>query len=116
MYGPPAAMSTRQRDLDALATFKRRWTIALRWVLLGGGGLFLLAMTLMMFRALDRGAAQTRAELREIADDDGDGDLVLAHVDRARRGAMVRGLGLIAVMAGALILSVLMLEAMVWEF
>lgn len=115
VYGPPAAMSTRQRDLDALATFKRRWTIALRWVLLGGGGLFLLAMTLMMFRALDRGAAQTRAELREIADD-GDGDLVLAQVDRARRGAMVRGLGLIAVMAGALILSVLMLEAMVWEF
>jgi len=115
VYGPPAAMSTRQRDLDAMAEFKRRWTIALRWVLLGGGGLFLLAMTLMMFRALERGAAQTRAELREIADEE-DGDLVLAHVDRARRGAMLRGLGLIAVMAGALILAVLMLETMVWEF
>ena len=115
VYGPPAAMSTRQRDLDALAAFKRKWTIALRWVLLGGGGLFLLAMTLVMFRALDRGAAQTRAELASIAAE-GDGDLVLAHVDRARRAAMVRGLGLVAIMAGALFLSVMMLEAMVWEF
>ena len=115
IYGPPTAMSTRQRDEEAMAEFKQRWTFALRWTLLGGGGLFLVAMTILMARTHAASAAKTHRELLAI-DQESDVDLVVDDVTTAQRGALVHGLGLIAVMAAALCLAVLLLETMVWEF
>ena len=113
-YGPPHAMSTRQRDETAMADFKRTWTIALRWVLLGGGGLFLTAMTVAMVRSHAAAADKALAEL-DCSGALGDERMQDA-IASARRIGLLRGLGLVAIMAAGLVLAVLMLEAMTWEF
>jgi hypothetical protein len=38
------------------------------------------------------------------------------HVRAALRGALLRGAGVIAVMASALVLTVMLLESLLWEF
>lgn len=115
IYGAPTALTTRVRDEEALAAFKRRWTIVVRWILLGGGGLFLATMTLMMMRSHAVAAAKTGHELRELSEAS-ERDLVDLQIAREQQAALLRGLGLVAVMASALVLAVLMLEHMVWEF
>lgn len=115
VHGPPTALVTRDRDLRALAEKQRRWTIGLRIFLLGGGGLFLVAMTWIMVRAHERAAASTQRELERLTHGEGRSH-VLEQIRRARRVALLRGLGVVAVMAGGLVLTSIMLESLVWIF
>ncbi len=109
IYGPPTALTTRPREDAALAARKHAWKIALRWFLLGGGGLFLLIMTVAMVASHTNAARTILRNLSNISDD-GDRAVMEAHVRLARRGALLRGVGVLGVMAGGLVLTVLMLE------
>lgn len=113
VYGPELALVNRDRVLQEMATKKRLWTLSMRGVLLGGGGLFLVLMTLTMMRAHARGAASTLEALARI-DDEGERDDAKAEVGRAKRAALLRGLGVIAVMALALIGVTILLESLLW--
>ncbi len=112
-YGPEVAIVNRDRVLDAMATKKRNWTLAMRGVLLGGGGLFLVLMTLTMMRSHAKGAESTMAALAKTTDEDEQAD-ARADVARAQRTALMRGLGVIVVMALALIGVTILLESLLW--
>lgn len=112
-YGPEVAVVNRDRVLLAMATKKRNWTIAMRWVLLGGGGLFLMLMTLTMMRSHAKAAESTMAALARITDEDERADAHL-EVSRAKRAALFRGLGVVAVMALGLVGATLLLESLLW--
>ena len=117
VHDPPLALATRDRDLEAMAARQRRWTLGLRVFMLGGGGLFLLAMTLAMMRAHASAAAATAAELqRSTEEGDEDLDEVMLAVDRAKRAALARAFGVIAIMAAGLVLATIMLESFLWVF
>jgi len=111
-YGPEVALVNRERVLGAMASKKRNWTIGMRWVLLGGGGLFLALMTLTMVRAHATGAAATVEALGRVGDD-ARADAEIA-VTQAQRAAFFRGLVVIVVMALALAGTTLMLESLLW--
>lgn len=115
VHGPPTALVTHDRDVAALAARQRNWTVGLRFFLLGGGGLFLIAMTWTMVRSHSRAALATLRELERLDDCETRLD-ALEQVRRARRTALLRGLGVIAVMAGGLGLTTLMLESLLWVF
>ncbi|MGH1346562.1 MAG: hypothetical protein ACRBN8_33665 [Nannocystales bacterium] len=112
-YGPEVALVNRERVLGAMASKKRNWTIGMRWVLLGGGGLFLALMTLTMVRAHARGAAATVEALGRIDGEAARAEAELA-VTQAQRAAFWRGLVVIVVMALALAGTTLMLESLLW--
>jgi len=115
VFGPPTALVTRAREESLLAAERRTWTLGLRWFMLGGGGLFLAAMTALMLRSHALAAERTMRELQSLV---GDEELIdiRRHIRAALRGALLRGAGVIAVMAGALILTVMLLENLLWEF
>lgn len=115
VFGAPIALVTRDRELTTLADKQHKWTIWLRFVLLGGGGLFLAAMTYFMVRSHGAAAEATLRELSSLPDD-GERDLAVDAVKRAKRQALFRGLGVIAVMAAALVLTTVMLESFLWVF
>lgn len=114
VLSPPLALTTRDRDREALARWKARWILGLRVYLLGGGGAFLLAMTLVMLRSHGRGAETTLLELQD-HEEGIDREALIAHLRRARRDALVRSFGVLAVMAGTLVATVLLLENLLWE-
>ncbi len=114
VHGPPVALMTRDRDRTAMAEAKRKWTIGLRIYMLGGGGIFLFAMTWLMIRAHGQGAETTLKELSEL-NEGVDQQALTEAVRKARRAALLRGLGVVAVMAGGIILTVVLLENLLWE-
>jgi hypothetical protein len=115
VYGPPTALVTHERDVEALTQKQRRWTIGLRFFLLGGGGLFLVAMTWAMVRVHGRAALTTMRELEQLTEGEARAE-AMQHVRRARRAALARGLGVVAVMAAGLALTTIMLESLLWVF
>ncbi|MCA9684455.1 MAG: hypothetical protein KC457_19835, partial [Myxococcales bacterium] len=126
VHGPPQALSTRVREEQDLARRKRIWTVAIRWFLLGGGALFILAMTMMIWRNQKRLEAQTSAALGLVAgapgesvidqlDEDTFADQSLA-IMQARRQVLTRGVLTVALMTAALLLTLAMLESLVWEY
>ncbi len=110
VFGPPTALVTRPREEAALAARKHAWRIGLRIYLLGGGALFLVALSVSLVRGQRRLADATAAEMAR------DGDPLdpetVAALDRARRSVLLRGLGVVAVMACALVLTLAMLESL----
>jgi hypothetical protein len=114
VLGPPLSLSTRDRDREALAVWKARWIVGLRIYMIGGGALFLVAITALMLRAHGKGARDTLDELAEHEADEGR-EALIAHVSRARRDALLRGLGILAIMAGGLVTTVLLLEKLLWQ-
>lgn len=112
-YGPEVALVNRDRVLEAMATKKANWTLGMRVILLGGGGVFLLLMTLTMMRSHAQGARSTMAALARITDEDERTDAEL-EVARAKRTALLRGLGVIAVMALSLLGVTLLFESLLW--
>jgi hypothetical protein len=109
VYSPPVALSTRERDLAAVAARKRFWRNFVRVFFLGGGGLFIAVMVGMMVRAQSRMVAETAAELArlhggEVPDD------VAQQVRAARRTALLRGWGIVTVMVAALLMTVYLME------
>jgi hypothetical protein len=115
VFGPPTALVTRAREESHLAAEKRTWTLGLRWFLLGGGGLFLAVMTALMLRSHARAAERTLRELQSLVGKEERVEMA-QHVRAALRGALLRGAGVIAVMASALVLTVMLLESLLWEF
>jgi hypothetical protein len=115
VYGPPTALVTLARDESRVAAHKRMWTMGLRWFVFGGGGLFLAAMTALMLRSHGRAARRTLEELKTLAPDDEHGEIA-DHVRAALRAALLRGAGVIAVMAVGLVLTIILLENLLWEF
>ena len=123
VHGPPQALNTRSREDETLSEFKRRWTLGTRWFLLGGGSLFILVMAAMVWRNQRRLEVQTSSALGLVA---GSPDSALADqetladqslsIARSRRELLVRGLFTIALMVAALLLTVAMLESLVWEY
>lgn len=117
VHGPPVALMTRAREEDNLAAWKRRWTLGLRWATLGGGAAFLGLLLGLMLRSHRRAAAATLREIRRI-EDDSDGTEIpelRAHVDRAIRTGLLRGLGFVLMMALGLVLTVMLLENLLWD-
>jgi hypothetical protein len=115
VYAPPVAIETRQRDLDAMAAKKAWWMMAMRIFLLGGGGLFLGAMTVLMLRSHGRAAASTMEELQRLTEGTARIDIQRA-IDRAKREALLRGLAVILVMATSLVIATILLERLVWVY
>ena len=120
VLGPPLALSTRAREDEALATFKASWTLRLRWFLLGGGSLFILFMGLSLWRAYAKVARDTVAALREgvgegedVEEEDFDDGVLVAETHRAM---LARGAVVVGIMFAALLLTVMMLESLVWVF
>jgi hypothetical protein len=120
VHGPPQALNTRAReDLDT-ATSKRNWTLAVRWFLLGGGGLFIFVMATMVWRNQRKLERQTTEALgfvpgTKVPDDEMFADHSLA-LTRARREMIGRGVLTIGIMTAALLMTVLLLESLVWEY
>ena len=115
VHGPPTLLRTHQRDLEAMKQSKRTWNFWLRLFLLGGGGLFLVAMGVLMRRSHVRDADATLAELRSLTDGE-EREALEGHVAQSRRGALFRGLLFLVMMAGCLGAVALLLENLVWEF
>lgn len=120
VHGPPQALNTRAREDVDIATSKRSWTLAVRWFLLGGGGLFILVMATMVWRNQRKLERQTTEALgfvpgSKIPDDEMFADHTLA-LSRARREMIGRGILTIGIMTAALLMTVLLLESLVWEY
>lgn len=108
VFGPPIALVTRPREEAALAARKHAWRIGLRIYLLGGGAIYLVVLSISLYRGQRRLAATTAAAMVEDGEDL-DPETAL-HLERARRAVLWRGLGVVAVMAVALLLTLYMLE------
>ena len=117
IYGPTTVLNTRAREENDLAQRQRFWTLVVRWYLLGGGAVFLAMLAGLMIRSHARGAETTLRGINEHADQvDADHLASLRdEVGRARRAATLRGFGVLAIMAVALVMTVVMLENFVWD-
>lgn len=115
VHGPPTVLRSRERDLAAMLETKQAWAMGMRIFLLGGGGLFLVAMTILMIRSHSRDAEATLRELKTL-NQGVERELLEAHVEQARRSAMLRGLLMIVMMAGGVACAVVLLESFVWDF
>lgn len=118
VYGPPTALMTQVRDEEALAAKKERWTLALRWFLWGGGGLFILVFALSVYaadRAATRRLAAALGQAGDGAVDDGSDAADLAEqLMTARRSMFFRGAIVIGIMVVTLVLAVMLMESLVW--
>jgi hypothetical protein len=109
IYGPPTTLSTRSREDEDIAALRRLWAGRVRWLLLGGGGLF-LAVTTLLIVVSHRGAAERLA--REMV---GQGPGVAAEVRKAQRAVLWRALGLLLSMAFGLVLTAAVLDKLFWQ-
>jgi hypothetical protein len=117
IWGPPVALTTRERLDGELAVVQGRWKMFMRVFLLGGGGLFLVLLTWFMVRSHRVAAQLTFGELARTYGHDPE---VRAEAERlvaeATRAGLLRGLGVIAIMVGTLALTVFILESLVWVY
>ena len=121
VHGPPQALNTRAREDTSLAEFKRLWTLAIRALMLGGGGLYIALMSILVWRNQKAFEIRTTEALRLVEGESGlDSEELLADQSLAilgsRRQMLGRGAFTIALMVAALLLSVTMLESLVWEY
>jgi len=110
VLGPPLAMSTLSRDIDAMVVRKQAWYMGLRIGLLGGGGIFLLLLALLILRRSGSTAKATAQVLGGV--DDPEIDAVVA---AARRAAVVRMWAVVVVMGLGLVLVEVALDRIVWR-
>jgi len=108
VYGPPLAVATRERDVAEVAAFKERWRLGIRWFLLGGGGVFLVVMMVVLMRDHVRALRRTATALERL--EMLDAASAQAEVRRAARAGLVRGLIMVAIVAGGLVLTIAVLE------
>jgi len=106
VLGPPVAHSTRAREELAVAARKKTWTSRVRWFLLGGGGGFVLLTCLLIFWS----HSQSARELAEAVGDD-----IAGEVRSAQRALLLRGAALVATMALGLVLTVAVLDKLLWS-
>lgn len=108
VIGPPLALATRQRDAAEVAAFKERWKLGIRWFLLGGGGVFLLAMMVFLMRDHVRALRVTARAMERL--EMMDAAAAQDELRRAARAGLVRGLIMTAIVAGGLVLTIVVLE------
>lgn len=115
VFGPPMADNSREQEYASLAATKSTWMLWLRVYTLGGGGLFLMLLTVTMVRTQAAAARATIEQLRELDSD----ELLVDSLDSilvAKRAAIWRGLAVIAVMALGLGMITMLLQRLVWVF
>lgn len=112
LFGPPTALVTREQDHETMLALKRRWTLGIRWFLLGGGALFLALMTTMMMLDHMRALRTTTEAMQtlDLVDEASAGQ----ELRRAARSSLVRGLIMVAIIAGGLVLTIFVLENLFW--
>lgn len=115
VYGPPVLLVSRSRDQENMLAKKRAWAQGIRVFLVVGGGLFLLALTIVMARGHAADANATLAELEGLTEGEEREELEV-HVHRARRTALFHGLLIIVIMAGGIACTLVTLEVFVWDF
>ena len=118
VHGPPVALDTRLREEQTLATFKAAWVLGIRWFLLGGGGLFITLLGALVWRHQKQFEERSSQALglvpgESALDDETFTDQSLA-IMRARQQILVRGVVTIALMVAMLIITIMMLEKLVW--
>lgn len=116
VYGPPVALDTRAREVETLADFKARWLIRIRVWLFGGGGAFILLLTALVWRHQRQFERQTSAALglaEGPRDEEVFADQSLA-LQRARQEIVGRGVITILLWVAMLIITIMMLEKLVW--
>lgn len=111
VYGPPLAASTLVRAHEAMAALKTRWYDGLRIALLGGGGLFLLLLTVMVLRRL---GDTVEATARALAGVDTPAALA-AEIRRARRTALLRVGVVVLTMGAGIVLAEVVLDRLIWR-
>ncbi len=117
IFGPPVALVTRPRLEQELARTQGRARIGMRVFLLGGGALFLGAMAVGMIRSHRRAADVTLGELRlDTAMAPDERAELEGELRRAARAGMLRGFGVIGIMASGIALTMFILERIVWVF
>lgn len=109
VHGPPMALMTRSREDADMVALRQLWAGRVRWLLLGGGGLF-LAVTTLLIVVSHRGAAERLA--REMSGGDGD---IAKQVRKAQRAVLWRALGLLISMAFGLVLTAAVLDKLFWQ-
>lgn len=114
VHGPPTLLRTRERDEASLLAYKRAWIMGLRIFVFGGGGLYMIAMTVLMLRTQSRDASATMAELQSLTQGR-ERELLEQGVRQAKRATMARGMIVVLAMAAGLVIAVLALETLVWE-
>ncbi len=95
---------------------KQRWLIRIRWWLFGGGGLFIVLLAALVWRHQRQFERQSSAALglgEAERDDEVFADQSLA-LQRARREIIGRGTITILLWVAMLIITIMMLEKLVW--
>jgi len=113
VLGPPTALNTRQRNEQDLHDWKATWTGLVRAVLLGGGAVYLLAMTVLLGLA-QRAAARSTLEALEGLEGE-DAAALRAQMRASVRTGLWRAAAVLAIMGTALVMTVVLLESLVWD-
>ncbi len=116
VFGPPTGLSTRPRLEAEVVRVQHQWHVAMRVFLLGGGLVFLAAMASSMISSQRRASELTLAELRSQEPDPAARAAITREIHAASRAAIARGFGILAMMFAALVLTVFILESLVWVF
>ncbi len=111
VLGPPVALTTLAREQAELLTRKQTWVTGLRWFILGGGGLFLL-LTLLLIVLSHRQAAGRLT--REIHGKDATATIA-QEIREAQRAVLLRAVALVVTMGLGLILTVMVLDKLLWK-
>ncbi len=106
VLGPPVAHATRDREEQALAHKKARWVNGLWWFLVAGGGGFLALTSVLIFWSHSKSA-------RALAE--AGGDNIEVEVRAAQRALLLRGAALVVTMALGLVLTVAVLDKLLWN-
>lgn len=111
VLGPPLALSSLPREQAELSARKQSWATGLRWFLLGGGGVFLLVTLLLIVLSHRRAAARLSREIH------GEGaTAVIAHeIAQAQRAVLLRAVALVVTMGCGLVLTVVVLDKLLWN-
>lgn len=111
VLGPPLALTSLPREQADVAARKQRWATGLRWFLLAGGGVFLLLTLLLIVVSHRRAAARLTGEIHG----DGATATIAKEIAEAQRAVLLRAVALIVTMALGLILTVVVLDKLLWQ-
>lgn len=111
VLGPPLALSTQVREQEAVAARKQTWALGLKWFLLGGGGLFLAVVMALVVLSHRRAAERLSREIH------GEGATaeIAQEIRRAQRAVLLRAVALVVTMALGLVLTVIVLDKILWH-
>lgn len=111
VLGPPLTLSTLPREQADLALRKQTWANGLRWFLLGGGGVFLLVTLVLIVLSHRRAAARLSGEIHG----EGETATIAREIAEAQRSVLLRAVALVVTMACALVLTVVVLDKLLWS-